>query len=131
MSAVPARRCASPRPDERAQATVELALLLPSVVLVLLLTVQVGLVVGDRVALVHAARAGARVAMVEPGDRAVEVAVRESAPGLDVVAVELTGGRRRGDLVTVGVTARPRAVPGLSRLVRLPGMRESFTARVE
>ena len=46
--------------SQRGQSTVELACILPIVVICLLLAVQAGLVVRDRVLVVHAARAAGR-----------------------------------------------------------------------
>jgi Flp pilus assembly protein TadG len=61
----------------RGQATVELALVLPLVVFALLAILQVGLVVRDQVAVVHAAREAARAASVDPDpSRAVGAARR-------------------------------------------------------
>jgi hypothetical protein len=61
----------------RGQATVELALVLPLVVFALLAILQVGLVVRDQVAVVHAAREAARAASVDPdSSRAVGAAKR-------------------------------------------------------
>lgn len=51
---------------ERGQATVELALVLPVVVVLLLIVVQVGQVVRYRVVVVHTAREVARAAAVSP-----------------------------------------------------------------
>ncbi len=72
----PVRRCRS----GRGQATVELALALPVVLLGLLLVVQAGLVVAAHVATVHAAREAARAVAVDgrPGvaDRAAADAGR-------------------------------------------------------
>ena len=62
----PDRAC----PRERGQATVELALVLPLVVFGLLAILQVGLVVRDQVAVVHAAREAARAASVDRGSAA-------------------------------------------------------------
>lgn len=53
---------------ERGQATIELALLLPFIALVLLAVIQVGLVVRGRILVTHAAREGARVAAVGGSD---------------------------------------------------------------
>ena len=50
--------------DDGGQATVELALVLPLVVLVILLVLQIGLVMRDQVMVVHAAREAARAAVV-------------------------------------------------------------------
>lgn len=55
------------RTSERGQAAVELALVLPLVLLLFLGLVQVGLVVRDDVLLVHAAREAARRAAVDRG----------------------------------------------------------------
>src|SRR3954464_4185903 len=61
----------------RGQATVELALVLPLVVFGLLAILQVGLVVRDQAAVVHAAREAARAASVDPDrSRAVGAATR-------------------------------------------------------
>ena len=56
------RRCQR----EGGQATVEVALLLPLLALLLLAVVQVGLVVRDQVLVTHAAREAARAAAVDP-----------------------------------------------------------------
>ncbi len=68
----PDRAC--PRP--RGQATVELALVLPLVVFGLLAILQVGLVVRDQVAVVHAAREAARAASVDRDPGAATRAAR-------------------------------------------------------
>lgn len=63
-------------PRDRGQATVELALGLPVLLIGLLLVVQAGLVVADHVAVVHAAREAARAVAVDgrPGAAAAAVA---------------------------------------------------------
>ncbi|MEL7209867.1 MAG: TadE/TadG family type IV pilus assembly protein [Actinomycetota bacterium] len=90
---------------DHGQATVELALVTPLLVLLLLTIVQVGVVTRDQVLVVHAARAGARAAAVEPESR---VAV-EAAHG----AGQLDPARMSVDLVAtageVRVTVRYRA----------------------
>ena len=63
-----------------AQATVELALSLPVVLLLALLLVQVGLVVREQVRVGHAARAGARAASVDPRPEVAATAARASLP---------------------------------------------------
>lgn len=89
---------------ERGQSTLEFALVLPLVALLLLGLFQVGVIARDRVALVHATREGVRLAVMDPSPDKVAAAVRE-ATSLDPSAlrVELTGGRHPGDLVTVVV----------------------------
>ncbi len=67
-------RGAASAPD-RGQATVEAALLLPIVALVLLVVVQVGIVVHARVMVTHAAREGARIAAVGGSDNEIREAV--------------------------------------------------------
>ena len=63
----PGRRPA-PAGDDRGQATVELVVLLPAVVLVCLVVVQVGALVQRRLLVTHAAREVARAAAVAGGE---------------------------------------------------------------
>ena len=95
----------SGRRGQAGQSTVELALVLPVVLVLALALVQVGLVVRDQVRVTHAAREGARAAAVS-GDpasarRAIDRNVGLAPDRLDVDTDE------RGDhagLVTVTVT---------------------------
>jgi Flp pilus assembly protein TadG len=91
------------RRDE-GQATVELALVLPFLVLLVLVVVQFGLVVRDRIELAHVARAAARAAVEDPTSSTVTAAARRAAD-LDPsrLRVALSGGRSVGDTVTVVV----------------------------
>jgi len=66
--------------DDDGQAAVELALVLPLLVLLLLGMVQVGLVVRDQVLLTHAAREAAREAAVDPAPAGVRRAALSAAP---------------------------------------------------
>ena len=59
------------RRGDQGQSTVEFALVLPLVVLVVLFIVQAGLVVRDQLLVSHAAREAARAASVSDGDRLV------------------------------------------------------------
>jgi len=69
---------------EPGQATVEFALVLPLLLMAMLALIQVGLLVRDHLAVVHAAREAAREASVAPDpDRAVQAA-RRTLPGADV-----------------------------------------------
>ncbi len=84
------------------QGTVELALTLPLVALLLVLVLQVGLVARDQLLVVHAAREAARAASVaeSAGDRpgAASRAVAASgafAPGAARVSTEAVDGGRR------------------------------------
>jgi TadE-like protein len=76
----PARRAGC----EQGQATVEFAFLLPLIVLAALAIIQVGLVVRDQMAVVHAAREAARAASVDPDPARAIRAARRTLPGADV-----------------------------------------------
>ncbi len=90
---------------EPGQAAVELALVLPILLLAVLAVVQVGLFARDRLVLEQASRAGAREAAVTPDEEAIRRAVLAAAPGLDpdriAVAVAWTGSA--GEPVTVSL----------------------------
>ncbi|MFT5530457.1 MAG: Flp pilus assembly protein TadG [Candidatus Poriferisodalaceae bacterium] len=112
------------------QATVEFALVLPLVLLVLLSIVQVGLVGRDRVLNVHAARAGARAAAVDAGPAAVREAVIV-ASGLDPGRVTVQQSSS-GSTVTVTVSYRSATdVPLVGAMVGDVLMDASVTMRRE
>lgn len=95
------------------QATVEFVLVLPVLMVFLLAVVQVGLVVRDQLAVIHAAREGARAASVDdtgnPGGHAATGVGR--AGGLEDTRRTVTINVHDG-LVTVRVTYRaPTDVP--------------------
>ena len=69
----PARRSACP---QSGQATVEFALVLPLVILLILAVLQTALVVRDYVATVHAAREAVRAASVDRSSGAADAAAR-------------------------------------------------------
>lgn len=76
------------RGPERGQATVELALAIPVIVVLALVVVQVGWLVHDRVLVVHAAREAARAAAVIDGTAGtVPTGVRDR--GLDPGRLEV------------------------------------------
>lgn len=95
---------------DRGQGTVELAMVLPLVALLVLVTIQVALVARDHVLVVHAAREGARAAAVAESagqraaaaDRAVERSGSFAAGTAEVRTAVADGGRR------VEVTVRHR-----------------------
>lgn len=101
---------------DRGQATVELALVLPLLFLLILLVVQAGLLCRDQLLTTHAAREAARIAAID-GDDAAAVASVAPATGLDParVAVDVS---RAGDLVTVAVRYDSPVVVPLLRAVR-------------
>lgn len=115
--------------DERAQATVEFAFLLPLVLAVLLAIVQAGLVVRDQVAVVHAAREAARAAAVDPDPAAARRAVGAVLAG---AKVEI---RRRGAVgEPVEVRVRYRSLtdlPMVGPLIPDPLLDATAVMRVE
>jgi Flp pilus assembly protein TadG len=121
------------RREDEGQAAVELALVLPLVVLLLLAVLQVGLVVRDQVLVTHAAREGARAAAVDEHPAAARTAAEEGA-GLDDdrVHVDVTGRGKAGSRVKVTIRYRaPTDVPLVGALVGDVGLRAAATMRVE
>lgn len=118
---------------ERGQATVELALVLPLVVLFALVTLQLGVLAKDLVLVQHAAREGARAAAVEPTGGAARAAVVGSS-SLDSgrLSVSLSGGTARGSQTTATVTYQaPTNVPLIGALIPDITIESSVTMRVE
>lgn len=103
---------------DRGQASVELALCLPVVAVLLLLVVQAGLLVADQVAVVQAAREGARRASVDPDPEAARGAAigGRVAPDRTTVTVERVAGAPELVRVTVGHRAATD-VPIVGRLL--------------
>ncbi len=89
--------------SDRGQSTVELALVLPVLVLFLLALVQTALVARDAVLVQDAARAAVREASVDAGPSRVRDAARRTLGGVEV-EVHHTGGV--GDPVEVRVSYR-------------------------
>src|SRR5262249_32936416 len=98
---------------DRAQATLEAALVLPFVLVLLLLVLQVGLIVRDQILVTNAAREAARAAAVDPDPVAPERAARAATtlePGR--LAVRVSDRGPSGANVRVEVTYRaPTDVP--------------------
>ncbi len=116
--------------SQRGQATVELALLLPVVVVMSLLVLQVAMALRDRMVVQHGVRSAARAVIVDPDEAAARRALADA--GLGVRAdVSLRGDPRPGALVTVTVSMRPTVVPLLGRLVAGDQVRSSLTVMVE
>lgn len=116
---------------QRGQATVELALLLPVLALLLLLAVQVALVARDRVVAVHTVRVAARAAIVDPDEAAVRDAVRAQGGPVDRVRVEVTDDPHHDDLVAVTVRMRPVTVPIVGRVLGHTVLTERLSVLVE
>ena len=93
---------------EEGQATVERALTLPVVALLLLSLVQVTIVGRDHLLVTHAARAAAREAAVDRRPGSVRTAALVAAPALKAARVSTETSSRRGssDIVTVTVAYR-------------------------
>ncbi len=127
------RRRGRQRRRERGQATVELALMLPVIVLFALVVAQAGLVAKDLLLVNHAAREGARAAAVNPTQGAAAAgASGASSLGADRMSVSLSGGRSEGDLATTTVVYRsPTNVPLVGALVGDVTIRAEVTMRVE
>jgi Flp pilus assembly protein TadG len=93
---------------------VEFALVLPIMLLICLAFLQVGILAGDELLVVHASRAGARQAAVDSDDGTIRPAVEAAAPGLDPagldVVIERSSGWGSPVRVTVAYDA-PIAVP--------------------
>lgn len=116
--------------DDDAQATVELALVTPLLVLLLLIIVQVGVVARDQVLVVHAARAAARAAAVEPNSRVAEHAAR-SAGGLDPAHLRVELVTTAGEVTATVRYSAPSEVPMVGALVRRIELRAHATFRRE
>lgn len=118
---------------QRGQATVEVALALPVVVLALLLVIQVALVARAQVLVVHAAREGARAAAVGAGGDDARRAV-QATPGLRPARtrVQVDGAGRPGESVRVTVSYRaPTDVPLVGLLLGDPTLLAEVTMRNE
>lgn len=118
---------------ERGQASVELALLLPVVVIALLAVLQFGLVARDVILVTHAAREAARAAAVDPAPTAARAAAVASS-GLDGerMDLDLAGRAGTGSRVRVEMTYRvPTDVPIFGALMGDRTVRSSATMRVE
>ncbi len=95
------------RRDDRGQATVELALVLPIVVIILAGVVWVGQLMATQVRLEHAAREGARAAAVEPA-----VASSQSAAAVARVDTDFAVATSLGaEFVRVEVTVDVSGIP--------------------
>lgn len=115
------------------QASVELALVLPLVMLLLLAVVQLGLLVRDQILVVHAAREAAREAAVDASPDAPRRAALASSTLADArLTVTSTGRGAAGSRVKVEVAYRaPTAVPLLGAAMGDLTLRASATMRVE
>ncbi len=126
-------RRAAPGRGERGQASVELALLLPVVLLLVLAVLQVGLLARDVVLVTHASREAVRAAATDPRPQAAgEAAAASSGLDADRLDVTVTGRGAPGERVRVEVVYRATtSVPLIGRLVGDRTIRSAATMRVE
>ncbi len=131
---VPGPACIRGRVGDCGQSTVELALVLPVLIVLALVVVQVGLVARDQVTLHNAAHRAARRAAVEPTPGPVADSAAGSSTALDAdrVTVELHGGRDPGDQLTVVVRYRSvTQVPLVGALIGDIPLQADAVVRVE
>jgi len=118
---------------EKGQATLELALCLPFLALLLTALVEIGLVVGDQARLWHAAREAARAAIVDPDPSAARAAAERT--GLDGVSVSIDpvpAQRVSGEPLTVSLIYEPDGrIPLIGELVSRVALRAEATMRIE
>jgi Flp pilus assembly protein TadG len=126
---VPARRV----PRQGGQTTVELAVLLPLVLLIGFVLVEIGLLAADQVRLWHAAREAARVAVVEPDGESAEAAARRNGfASLDMTITPSAVERIQGEPLTVRLRySRSGMVPVVSYLFDGMVLRAEATMRIE
>ena len=119
--------------EDGGQASVELALVLPLVMLLLLAVVQLGLLVRDQILVVHAAREAVREAAVDPAADAPRRAALASSTLSDTRLTVSTSGRGAvGSRVRVEVAYRASTgVPLLGAAMGDLTLRASATMRVE
>jgi len=131
-SATPVLRHRARAPDA-GQATVELALILPLVMLLLLALIQAAVVARDQLLVIHAAREAAREAAVDADPAAPARAARAAAPlDPDRLSVTTSGRGAVGSDVTVTVRYRPpNRLPVVGRLLGDLTLHGEATMRVE
>ena len=119
--------------NQGGQATVELALCLPILALLLAAVVEIGAIVGDQARMWHAAREAARAATVDRDLTDVHAAAERA--GLEGVRVEVSpeaDGRVQGDPVRVHLSYDPPGrVPLLGALLSRVELRAEATMRIE
>lgn len=126
------RRARRPR-GANGQATVELALVLPLVALLLLALVQAAIIARDQVLVTHAAREAAREAAVDADPGAARRAAQRAGPlSTDRLDVEVTGRDGAGSRVRVVVRYTvPIRLPLVGRALGDVRLTASATMRVE
>lgn len=116
--------------NENGQSTVEFALVLPVVLILILGLLQVAVLARDQIMVMGAAREGVREAIVTPDQGAINSAARSAAPGLNL-DVKVTRGTERGDPAKVNVSAPPAKLPIVGEIVGNLNLKASATMRME
>jgi len=124
---------AARRDRDGGQATVELAMVLPLIVLLMLALIQVVVLARDQLLVTHAAREAARAAAVDPDPGAPRRAAVGAGP-LDPARLQVEPGPRGavGDSVSVQVHYRePTSLPIVGRALGDVTLHSEATMRVE
>lgn len=117
------------RRDERGQASVEFALVLPIALSLILLVIAVGLVVRDQLLLVEATREAGRAAALD-GDHRQAAAAGRSATALDPARLEFTVAVEGSYVRVVGTYRAQMRVPVLG-MARTIDLRSEVVMRIE
>lgn len=99
------------RHSEAGQSTVEFAIILPMLLLVLLGLLQGALVIRDSLALANAARIGARAASVDPRASAVQESLHRSGIEIPEQAIRLSPEAQTGSIGTIQISRPLTKVP--------------------
>jgi hypothetical protein len=116
--------------SQSGQSSVELALVMPLVALLLLALLQVGVMVRDQLMVLGAAREGVREAIVNRDRGQIEAAARAAAPGLNLT-LQIERGTERGDPARVDVSAKPVQLPLVGYMVSSVTLKGDATMRLE
>jgi hypothetical protein len=118
---------------DRGQATVELALSLPLLVILLGFVVEVAMVAGDQVRLWHASREAARAAVVDPDPAAARVAAERSGlSDLSIVIEPEPEYRVQGQPLRVELSMEPQgSVPLIGAAFENLELHASAAMRIE
>jgi hypothetical protein len=119
--------------DQRGQATVELALSLPLLALIIGVLVEFGMLVADQARLWHAAREAARIAAVDADEDHQLHAANEGGLGpLEMVTEPVPSLRMQGEPVEVSLRYSPDgSVPLIGALFERITLSSSATMRIE
>ena len=119
--------------SQRGQATVELALCLPVVVILVAFVIEAGMIAVDQVRLWHATREAARIAAVDPETATIErAAATAGLRGIEVRVEPAEQNRRVGEPVTVSLLySPPGRLPFVGRMLDDIELSARVVARIE